>query len=189
MKQSLLNEAVFKNLHLPTLREILATVATFISRFNVLPANISPLGSVGFFGNPFLFAISILAFDFVFKGIYPGFLFTYLGFAFYPLLGWIARRNQSANQNTYKQILALPLASLLFFLFSNFGVWVYWYEHTWQQLIVCYTLAVPFYARTLMGDLTFGYGYIAYKNRNDIKKISKQYFGLLKNVVALALAK
>lgn len=189
MKKLHLNNTRFKSLYIPTLGEILATVTTFISRFNFLPANISPLGSLGFFGNPILFAISIPLFDFAFKGIYPGLLFTYLGFAFYPLLGRLARKSGSAKQTTFRQILALPLASLLFFLFSNFGVWLYWYDQTWQQLIVCYTLAVPFYARTLMGDLTFGYGYLAYKNRGVIVNKSKFYFDSIKNLFYNAFAK
>ena len=143
------------------------SASVFISRLDLLPGNISPLGSFGFFGsNPWFFALNILAFDFLVKGIYPGFWLTYLGFACYPLLGWLTRSNQG------KQLVALPFASLLFFLISNAGVWWYWHDHSWVGLLECYTLAVPFYTRTLLGDLFFGYGYLFLKN--GAKSINRQ---------------
>lgn len=144
------------------IRQLGAVVAAFVSRLGALPANISPLGSVGFFGNPVLFAVSILAFDLFVKGIYPGFWLTYVGFACYPLLGKLA------GNSLRKQLLFLPLSSLLFFVFSNLGVWWYWYDHTLAKLVLCYALAVPFYARTLASDVAFGYGFLAVKNSRKI---------------------
>ena len=57
-------------------------------------------------------------------------------------------------------LIGIFLASLLFFLISNFGVWLNWYPRTTEGLVHCYLLALPFYGRTLMGDLSFGYGYL-----------------------------
>jgi hypothetical protein len=147
--------------------QLATSVAIFFSRFDILPANISPLGTFGFFGNPVMYGVSIIAFDLLVKGIYPGFWLTYLGFACYPLLGWLTKRN------TRHQLLAIPFASFLFFLISNLGVWWYWYDHTLAKLIICYSLAVPFYARTLIGDLFFGYGYLyTLRNENVFSEIS-----------------
>lgn len=126
----------------------------FISRLGLLPANISPLGSYGFFGNPLLYVIAILTFDLLVKGIYPGVVFTYIGFLFYPILGKLS------TQSVKKQLILLPLASFLFFVFSNLGVWWYWYEHTLTELLMCYTLALPFYTRTFLSDIFFGYSYL-----------------------------
>lgn len=132
-------------------------VLTFISRLKVLPANVSPLGSFGFFSdNPWLFLISIVAFDVLVGGLYKGFWLTYVGFMMYPLLGTVAARHWQ------RQVALLPLASLLFFLISNLGVWWYWFDHTLADLVLCYTVALPFYTRTVIGDVVFGYGYIAY---------------------------
>ncbi len=163
MKQSLQPNKFFS--------ESLAAGAVFISRFGLLPANISPLGSLGFFGNPLLYGISILAFDLLIKGIYPGFWLTYIGFACYPLLGLIAKNSLK------KKMLLLPLASFLFFLISNFGVWWYWYDHTLAKLLICYGLAVPFYTRTLIGDLLFGYGYLAILNFKSLQSKTLHFFG------------
>jgi len=42
---------------------------------------------------------------------------------------------------------------------TNFAVWAFGdgtlYAHTWAGLMACYTLAIPFLGRTLMGDLLF----------------------------------
>jgi len=135
-----------------------AAIAVFVSRLGYLPANVSPLGSFGFFGkNNWLFFTIIILFDWLVGGFYPGFWMTYLGFAMYPLLGKLAK-------NTRSKLILLPLASFSFFLLSNLGVWWYWYPHTWAGLTTCYLLSVPFYKRTLVGDLIFGYGYLVVKN-------------------------
>ncbi len=139
---------------------LLSRIRTFIQW---LPTNFSPLGSFGFFGQSGWFFITIIIFDLFFGGFYPNVWATYLGFAAYPLFGYLA------GKKIKKQLIMLPLASFSFFLISNFGVWWHWYEHSWLGLIGCYSLALPFYTRTLLGDLTFGYGYLA------VKYLSKRF--------------
>ena len=46
-------------------------------------------------------------------------------------------------------------ASLFFFVVSNFGVWYLYYPHTWEGLVQCYVLALPFYGNSLAGDLFY----------------------------------
>lgn len=143
------------------IKQIVPPVAVFISRLGMLPANFSPLGSYGFFGgSPLLYFGSILAFDYLVGGFYKGFVFTYLGFAIYFILGKLAKNSLK------KQALFLPLSSFLFFLVSNFGVWYYWYPHTLEGLLTCYLVAVPFYKNTLFGDIMFGYGILILKRVN-----------------------
>ena len=45
--------------------------------------------------------------------------------------------------------------SLLFFLLSNFGVWLegLLYPRTWDGLVACYAAGLPFYRHQLAGDL------------------------------------
>lgn len=143
-------------------KSIATATLVFLSRLTILPANVKPVGAFGFFGNPILYFASIIAFDMFIKGFYPGFWFTYLGFATYPILGFLAKRS---NRSTRRSLILLPTASFLFFLISNFGVWLFWYPLTWQGLLTCYLLAIPFYAHTLVGDLIFGYGYLVWKEK------------------------
>lgn len=140
-----------------TLKAVWALVV-FVSRFNLLPVNISLVGSFGFLSrNFFLFAATIVIFDLVKGGFYPGFLVTYLGFFSYYLLGRLA-----ADRLRY-QVVLLPLASFSFFVISNLGVFWYWYPHDLASLQTCFLLALPFYKNTLIGDLGLGYGILLFQ--------------------------
>ena len=48
-------------------------------------------------------------------------------------------------------------ASVLFFLITNFGVWLLdgLYPLTWQGLVASYTAAIPFFRNAMLGDLFF----------------------------------
>lgn len=159
------------------MKKLSSAILIFISRFGMLPANVSPLGSFGFFGkNVYLYFLTIVLFDLLKGGFYSGFLFTYLGFFSYWMFGKLAKTKKL-------QFILLPFASFTFFLISNLGVWWYWYAHTASGLATCYTLAVPFYKNTLIGDLAFGYGFMGLKffaeflasNKNRHRIINKVF--------------
>ena len=46
---------------------------------------------------------------------------------------------------------------LQFFLISNFGVWILGYPKNLEGLLLCYTMAIPFFGYSIAGDLFFGY--------------------------------
>lgn len=75
-------------------------------------------------------------------------MWVYLGFASITMIGWFLDK-----MNT-KSIL---LSSLIFFIISNIGAWVLGYPHTIEGLIMCYTLAIPFFGYSIIGDLFWGY--------------------------------
>ncbi|MCL4208186.1 hypothetical protein KJZ63_00950 [Patescibacteria group bacterium] len=155
------------------LKKWTTTLAVFISRFGFLPANFSPLGSFGFFGQNFwLYFGSIVLFDLAVGGFYKGFIFTYLGFGAYYLLGKLAKNNPT------KQALYLPIASFAFFALSNFGSWYFWYPHNLEGFLACYILALPFYRNTLIADFVFGYGYLYLKKRAEAKKTTLKTWDL-----------
>jgi len=136
----------------PSVSQLLFAGLTLVLRFGFLPPNVSGVGTLGFFSNSMIpLVVTTLGFDLIKGGLYSSFWWTYLGFFGYWLLGRLA------GKNIKKQVMFLPLASFLFFLVSNFGVWLHWYPNTWEGLITCYTLALPFYRNTLIGDLVFGW--------------------------------
>jgi|TARA_A100001015_G_scaffold86085_1_gene95668 hypothetical protein len=52
--------------------------------------------------------------------------------------------------------LAGSIASVLFFVITNFAVWLSgYYGLTWQGLVACYIAAIPFFANTLIGTLFY----------------------------------
>lgn len=135
----------------PYLKKLGLTVIVFLTRFLKVLPNFSPVGSFGFFqSNILLFFGQIIVFDKFFSGFYPGFIFTYLGFASYYFWGRLAKGQVK------KQVLFLPLASFCFFMLSNLGVWFFWYPRTLTGLLSCYFVALPFYRNTLLGDVFFG---------------------------------
>ena len=65
------------------------------------------------------------------------------------------------------------LGACLFFVVTNFGVWSLGsYGYTFEGLILCYTLAIPFFAYTLISTLIFSSIieglYMAYKKSYKI---------------------
>ena len=48
-------------------------------------------------------------------------------------------------------------SSLLFFMVTNFGVWLAgtFYANTFAGLVQCYTMAIPFFANSLAGDIMY----------------------------------
>lgn len=54
-------------------------------------------------------------------------------------------------------ILLAVAASLLFFLVTNFTVWVFspWYEKSFSGLLYCYTLGLPFLRNMMLGDIAY----------------------------------
>jgi hypothetical protein len=59
--------------------------------------------------------------------------------------------------NFYSRFGMCIIGSLLFFIFSNFGVWLTgsFYEITIHGLITCYTMAIPFFSNTFLSTIIF----------------------------------
>ena len=74
--------------------------------------------------------------------------FRYAGFAAYALLAHALRGRRGGA------LAAAGLGAVAFFLLSNLGVWASGaYGYTAAGLEACYVAAIPFFGRTLAGDL------------------------------------
>ena len=61
------------------------------------------------------------------------------------------------NKNVLSIALGTLGGSIIFFLTTNFAVWLFsdWYAENLSGLIMSYTLALPFFRNSLMGDIFY----------------------------------
>ncbi len=85
----------------------------------------------------------------------PIMIFTWSAWAIIGLLGLLLKRSTKNFRFSFKMTWLGIGASLIFFIWTNFGVWAMWnmYPHTWSGLIQCYVMALPFLKMNLLGNL------------------------------------
>ena len=136
------------------------TVAGAILRLLPHPPNFAPVGGMSLYAGARLrgwqaFALPLLLMavtDPILGGYSIATPFVYLSFM---ISVWIGRRLQ-ATESPLRIGAACLACSAQFFLISNFGTWLGpLYAHTWSGLALCYTAAIPFFGRTLAGDLLY----------------------------------
>jgi hypothetical protein len=128
------------------------------SRFIPHPPNFTALIALGFY-IPVFFGLRfapIVAICFALTDIFIGFhattLFTWGSILFIGYLSKFFFRSISIR------IIGALSGALLFFIITNFGVWVTGgYEKNLDGLILCYTLAIPFFTYTLLSTLLYSF--------------------------------
>lgn len=138
---------------------IALTVAGAVARIMPHPWNFAPVGSISLFGGArlrgwqaFLLPLVLMAItDPLVGGYSVATPFVYLSFL---ITVWIGRRLQS-TESPVRIGAASVIASVLFFVLSNFGTWLGWYPHTWTGFTTCYVMAIPYFGRTLASDLLY----------------------------------
>lgn len=123
--------------------------------------NFSPVTAIALFSGAYLIdkrmallipMVSMLIGDLI-LGLHNTMFFVYGAFALITLMGsWL--RGRVCGQLV---IAASLISSVIFFLLTNFGVWLLggYYPMTMEGLIACYIAAIPFFQMTLLGDLFF----------------------------------
>ncbi|MGQ9806187.1 MAG: DUF6580 family putative transport protein [Chlorobiales bacterium] len=87
-----------------------------------------------------------------FPGFHSGMWYVYGAFLLVSLVGFWVRSSFSIP----RLALGTLAASLLFFVVTNFGVWLSgWYGYTAEGLSACYIAAIPFYRNQVLGDMFF----------------------------------
>ena len=167
-----------KNLESYYLPIVLILILSF-SRLIPHPPNFTPIIAVAimssyFFKNIYLscatLLISMLLAD-AFIGFYSNMFFVYFSLL---LIVFIFHRI-SEKMNFKNLFICGFIGSLIFFIISNFGVWVLGspgvldlpYEKNLNGLVECYVLAIPFFGNTFLSTLIFSYPAIfIYKSLN-----------------------
>jgi len=136
---------------------IFITSAIFIAAISRLfphIPNFTPIAAMALFGGVYFtdkklsFIIPILAMFIsdVFLGFHSTMIYVYLGFIITSFIGTMIKK-VSFLSITMGSI----SSSILFFLITNFGVWI----GSGLSLSTTYLLGIPFFGPTLIGDLFF----------------------------------
>ena len=135
---------------------LLIIIFGIICRLIPHPPNFSPVTAIALFGGlnfsdkriAFSIPLVVLFLSDLILGISLINLFVYTGFLTIVFLGTKIKSIKFGN---------IILSSFIFFLISNFGVWIIGYPKNIEGLILCYTMAIPFFGYSIAGDLFFGY--------------------------------
>jgi hypothetical protein len=101
----------------------------------------------------FLVPLAMMLLTDLVLGFYPSFLVTWVGVAAAVCVGLLLRRSAA-----WARLSACSVAAaVVFYVISNFGVWLTDYPKTWAGLADCYILALPFFRNSLLSTLAYSY--------------------------------
>jgi uncharacterized protein DUF6580 len=125
------------------------------------PWNFTPIAAMALFSGAhfrtriaaFTIPLAALFISDLFLGFYSTMGVTYMAFALIVMIGM----SLHGNRTGLKILAASVVSSVLFFLVSNFGVWLFdhLYSRNGQGLLACYMAALPFFQGTLVGDAAY----------------------------------
>ncbi len=126
------------------------------SRFVPHPPNFTSLLALSFYIPAFIGSryIPALILSFVLTDIFIGFhgvvLFTWGSVLAIGLI------SKYFIRSTLKRICGALVGAVIFFLITNFGVWTMGsYGYSFQSFVLCYTMAIPFFAYSLISTFIF----------------------------------
>jgi len=142
---------------------LLAVVARLVPH----PPNFAPIGGLALFsGSHFkkkialLIPLAAMLISDVFLGFHNTMIYVYASFFLAVLIGRLIKNNRWRSL-----ALASLTSSVLFFLITNFGVWLSYsmYPKTLDGLFQSYLMGLPFFRNTILSDFfytfSFFYGY------------------------------
>ena len=90
-----------------------------------------------------------------FIGFYSGMVWVYAGYILTILISVYLRKSNTLNS----KLLNVVFGSLIFFIISNFGVWIsgLLYPLNFIGFSECYIEAIPFYKNTLFGTILYSW--------------------------------
>tara|TARA_B100000287_G_scaffold377725_1_gene379678 strand:+ start:330 stop:869 length:540 start_codon:yes stop_codon:yes gene_type:complete len=90
----------------------------------------------------------------LFIGLYSGIIWVYGSILLCGVLSEYLKRFR--NYKLQLGIMAI-LSPILFFIITNFTVWAFanYYPKTFDGLVLCYTMAIPFFKNTMLSTLIY----------------------------------
>ena len=146
-------------------------IALAASRLIPHPPNFTSLLALSFYvpallGRKYLPAVvlSFVVTDF-FIGFHSTILFTWGSIV---LIGLIS---QYFKDRTINRLTGAVTGAIIFFIVTNFGVWSFGsYGYSFEGIVACYTLALPFFAYSLLSTFLFScaietiYKFLSFRN-------------------------
>ena len=138
-------------------KELILVLFIFVAAlFRLLPhpPNFAPVTALALFSGVYInnktLSIGVPLIAMILSDLYLGFysisLWVYISFIAVSIFGIFYKKIK------FKSIF---ISSLIFFIISNFGVWVLGYPKTFDGFLLCYSLAIPFFGYSLIGDLFY----------------------------------
>jgi hypothetical protein len=141
------------------LTAVLLILFAAFSRLLPHPANFTPVAAIALFSGVylnkkyfFIVPIAAMLLSDLIIGFHSEMVWVYGSFALIAVLGLWLKSHKSIGY-----IFGTTLfSSIVFFIVTNFGVWLSgYYTSTFNGLIECYTMALPFFRNTASGDLIY----------------------------------
>ena len=139
---------------------IFLIVLGVVSRVVPHPANVTPLAAIALFGGVYLSkrlaivaALLAMVMSDAVLGWHSTIGYVYASMAATLLMGFWLKN----HPGVFSTLGATLLSSILFFIVTNFGVWVSTslYEKSVEGLVQCYVMALPFFRNSLFGDVFY----------------------------------
>jgi len=122
--------------------------------------------------NYIVLGVSILISDFLINFLYFGKIILLYDGCYWQYASYVLIALLGKIFSTYRnKFILLFVAPVLFFIITNFGVWIQWnlYPHTITGLVTCYLSAIPFFRDHII--LNFIYGSILLSFCTEIENL------------------
>jgi hypothetical protein len=145
---------------------ILLIILSVVFRLAPHPANFAPIAAAAavaaiYLGRRWAIVVPLLAM--IISDCFIGFYNAPIMLAVYGAFVLIGLGNSLTKQKDLTAVFVRSiLGSVFFFVVTNWAVWQFsfMYQHNLSGLIQSYMMAVPFFRNTLIGDLTFIFGFV-----------------------------
>ncbi len=138
---------------------VLLILFAAFSRLIPHPANFTPIAAIALFSGVYLkkkyfliIPVAAMLLSDIFLGFHSTMIWVYGSFAVIALIGLWLKSHKRASY-----IFGTTLvSSIIFFIVTNFGVWLSgYYGFSFNGLVECYVMAIPFFKNTVAGDLFY----------------------------------
>ena len=148
-------------------------VFILVFRYIPHPPNFTPVLALTLYASIYFglrsspFVILAFAFSDYFLGFHQLLIFTWGSLAIISAIG-------TFGKSFLSRLALLFLSSIIFFMCSNFGVWVFseFYTKDLEGLLQCYVLAIPFFTNTIISTIVFGMLFeIVIMSKNKVRSL------------------